>query len=291
MNACIIDHRAGDLICVLCGTVNKEHIQSVGYHTRTETNVRNVIAVPMRTYVGKRNDGKGSLLQRTLNKNHRQLQLSTDRQLQVLYENCEEIACRMNINKRLLNQAKGLALQFHARDGKPVKKNKVIAAACLCIACRRMGMGRSIKEFVQTGLVKKREMGYYLKQVSRFIQVATQGATPAMLLPRYANKLNASHETLCLARGLSDGIRKMNMMGGRSPHSVVALVLYVALRVVEPSRKTPLKHISVAVGIASNTSGHCLEILKEKHAAVRENTHWRKKIYKTRYTRLFVGMQ
>ena len=52
-----------------------------------------------------------------------------------------------------------------------------------------------------------------------------------------------------------------NIIGGRCPHSIICVVIFIVVRTFKPIRKLSLKDISEKVDIAVNTSTHCLHNL------------------------------
>ena len=256
----VLDIREGTRVCTLCATVAEVHIAPTGRRNRSTLHPVIDAKATSNTYVGLNNNFTSSRSQRRLTKLH--TRLNGDRRgLQVLYEACENYGQRLRLPPALINRAKAICCEFQKKNSK-YKKTRLIAGACTCLACRAAGVCRSLKEISRTALVTKKELGQYLQIVAKVLRVQTHGATPTDLLGRYGSTINASFRTVALAKLFAGAIASKNLLGGRSPHSIAAVVLFLACA-TRTERNLSLKDVSEAVGIAPNTSGHCLAMLRD----------------------------
>ena len=174
----------------------------------------------------------------------------------------DELSSRMGISGRVGSYAKCLLKQYLRRSNQPVRKTKILAAVLTLMASRRLGRDRSFESFVQSGLVRKRELGLHFKKLSKIMNIRTTGCNPSILMKPYFScfdmtpkeRRRAEVELRCIIKG--------NKLGGRSPKSLIAVALYKVLQL----RASPvnLQQISSTLGIAPNTSLHCLSLLYKK---------------------------
>ena len=188
------------------------------------------------------------------------MEYQTERFPFIVKELIEDFVARMNLSKRVCMYANALVSKYMARKDQPVRKTKILAAVFTFMACRRVGCDRSFQDFVDTGLVRKRELGLHYKRLSKLMKIKTAGANPCQLMKHYYHRFQmTTKERIKAERALKD-ILQSNVLGGRSPKSLMSVALYRVLK----TRPMSIQEISRRLGLASNTSNHCLNILYKK---------------------------
>jgi len=273
----IIDYTHASTVCSNCGLEVRNRMRIDGNKYRDAEHacgIKRSEQIGLATYIGTfchDRTPKDGDMQRKRNKNKRHrnyihkmhqriaMDYHTERYLYMIYAQIEEISFRLQLVERLINCAKRYAKEYHQQHNKPVKKVKSIAAACVCFSCRLCNCPRSLKEIVSTGIVSMRDLVKHLKVLTPILRIKKKMVDPCMLMNRHMSQFRFTFQQKRKAKELATLIQDMNILGGRSPHSIVAVVLYIVCSMYEMSFS--LKDVSEQVDIAVNTSGHCLDIV------------------------------
>ena len=274
----VVDPKTGTLICTTCGNVLVSNMRvsshySYKYGPNEFTRVGSQVKTSyIGTTYGTRRGQEGKLMdakkkRKKLNRYQNMISMNyKDERFQIIISRTiEEFQERMNLNRRIIVHANGIAKAYYKLKKYPIRKTKIIAAVCVCLACRKLKVDRTYKEFAQTGMIKKKELGTYVKVLSRLLNIRTQGADPVRLINRFGSHFNLVFVRKKRIKRLIEFIMVNNLVGGRCPHSILCVCLYVDYQVSKPLKQILLGEISQKMEIAVNTSSHCMiHLMKNK---------------------------
>ena len=272
----VLDHVRGEATCRTCARVIRSNICRVdGFaYKHGGSNLRSSpvsLTSKIGTYCNDRRPTCGDGARKRLHNHVRQRKLErlqnqvmmdyhTERFPYLVNELIDEFVSRMDLSKRVQTYAKAMMSRYVTMKKQPVRKTKVLAAVFTFMGCRRLGCDRPYQDFVDTGLVRKRELGLHYKKLIRVMSVTSHGSNPPKLMKRYFHHFNMTTKERVQANNALQKIIESNRLGGRSPKSLITIALYTVLK----SRPLSLSDISRKLGLACNTSNHCLSLLYKK---------------------------
>ena len=267
----VVDSKTGTLICTTCGNVLRSNMRVSSHYSYKygPNEFSNVGSQVKTTYIGTtygtRRGQEGKLMdakkrRKKLNRYQNMISMNyKDERFQIIISRMiDEFQEKMNLNRRITVHANGIAQAYYKLKKYPIRKTKIIAAVCVCLACRRLKVDRTYKEFAQTGLIKKKELGTYVKVLSRLLNIRTQGADPGRLINRFGSQFDLIFQRKQRIKTLIKYIMAHNLVGGRCPHSILCVCLFVDYHVSTPIKHVILGEISQKMEIAVNTSSHCM---------------------------------
>jgi len=206
----------------------------------------------------------------------------TERSFHNVYVMIDDICDSLQLGERVGRKAKHLYRCYRTKRGR-IKKVRILASVLVHLAARTLHVGRTLKEFGEkTGQITVGELGEYTKIMSRELHLSTFGATNTQMLRRYASELGLARQVV-VRRGLPihAKIMKSNILGGRNPHSIISVVLFLLVRLYLPKMEMSLKKICNHLQISLNTSQHCLQrVVKELSSSWDDLPTWENVLYK-----------
>ena len=147
--------------------------------------------------------------------------------LQALNE-LNRLASQLGIPKAAIDEA--LAIYEKVLDKGLVKGRSVeaIVAACLHMACRKLGIPRSLDEIAQFTKASKKEIARCFRLIARELGVKLPLADPKMYVPRIIEQLKLSGEILREAMKILDEAKKKGLTAGKDPAGLAAAAVYIA---------------------------------------------------------------
>jgi len=102
----------------------------------------------------------------------------------------EKLAEDMSMTTRIRNNAKICYHQINKKHKKKTKKDELLAAVCIAIACRQSSVSRSFKELAQRcSNVTRKELGRAFKTYTRLLTNVNTHFKMEEMVPRYASRL------------------------------------------------------------------------------------------------------
>uniref|UniRef100_A0AC35UHY7 Transcription initiation factor IIB n=1 Tax=Rhabditophanes sp. KR3021 TaxID=114890 RepID=A0AC35UHY7_9BILA len=270
----IEDHRAGDVICPKCGTVVGDRCVDVGTEWRSFSNEKSGndpsrVGAPENNLLGgsdlsttmaftynstSYDEGLASAQRRTSNNGDKQMQQA----LKTIGELCE----RMKINKKVKDMA--------GRNFRSVLDSKILkgknseaqAAACLYIACRQAEVARTFKEICAACNVSKKEIGKCFRVIMKENKTNLGTVNSSDYMARFCSLLELPPNTKNAAIHIIENSKKFDLVAGRSPVSIAAAAIYMAVNgtFAQGKGKTP-NEISEVTGAAEVTVKQTYKLL------------------------------
>lgn len=257
------DHAAGDMICPRCGLVVGDRIIDVTSEWRTFSNndgsnksdpsrvgasedpllggsdLTTFIALPDRSSA------------KTGSYKNRPIISSAKRVLLTAFRSVDEMADRAHLSRVVSDRAKLYYKQ--AQDSGRVKFNQqdAIAAACLFIACRQEGLGRTFKEICAISNTSAKVMGRYYYKIKPLLGIRVQQSSMTDFIPRFCAQLDLPIQAQTAVAHVARTAVEASAFSRRSPLSVVAAAIYLVCQASD-AKKTS-QEVGEVAGVADVT--------------------------------------
>ncbi|KAL9107486.1 MAG: hypothetical protein Q9227_007587 [Pyrenula ochraceoflavens] len=208
----------------------------------------------------------GQMLSRAQN---RQLENKSNKALQKAYididHKCDGFAIPANVKNTAKSYYKATQ-DGNAFKGKPVE---VIIAACIFLACRQCGVGRSFNEIFSMTSVPKKDIGRLFKKLESYLSTqdhrvlnvqSTAGTQPTELFGRFCNMLNLPHHVAITSHRLAE--KADDVLAGRSPLSIVSACIYFISNLI--GRGKSAKEISKVAKVSDGTIRNAYKLLYKR---------------------------
>ncbi len=145
----------------------------------------------------------------------------------------ERVASRLKLPDIVLKEAIALYQRASSKDLSVGRDNLSMIYASLYASCMIHDLPKTPLEVVFRSEVNRHKMLRSYKLLKQELGIRTKPIDVMDLLPRFANKLDISQETLTMALQLASKIKGTRVALGRHPRTLVASVLYVACKMNE----------------------------------------------------------
>jgi transcription initiation factor TFIIB len=247
----ITDVESGEIICNKCGIVIAErieesnqqwHIFSAGELSReTRTGAPSTLARHDRglyTVIGQSNrDAAGiridylmhSRMQRIRKWDHRtQVVKPQDRSLQQAFMGLGQLKHRLQLSEAAVEKA--AYLYRKAQQNRLIRGRTIsgVLSAAVYIACREMGVPRSLKEIASVTNNKVKEISQDYRLLYFKLDLKVPNVDPLKYISKIASKVGLSEITKYHAAEMLNNIIKEGKSAGKDPMGLAATVLYLA---------------------------------------------------------------
>ncbi|KAF2644603.1 transcription initiation factor-like protein iib [Massarina eburnea CBS 473.64] len=303
---------SGDTICGSCGRVLSEHNLDYRSEWRTFSNDDQNNDDPSRVGDAANPLLHGSQLQTEIsfgdgNMRHRDLARAqnknnldkTNKSLQTAYSSIGAYCDTLQMSRTVADTAKIL---FKMADDAKIFKGKsqdAVIAACIFIACRQEGVGRSFREIFKLTNVSKKEIGRTYKTLESFVHQQqlkdgsgnkaagsgavinssafkhTQATSAAELIIRACSKLGLDNTTSIVAQECAERVTANHVAAGRSPLSITGACIYLVANIMGHP-KTP-KEIGQAVDVSDGTIRTAYKLIHASLSVVVDEAGWTKR--------------
>ncbi|GMH29167.1 hypothetical protein Nepgr_031010 [Nepenthes gracilis] len=265
----VVDHAAGDTVCLECGLVLESHSIDETSEWRTfanETGDNDPVRVGgpsnplladggLSTVISKPNGATGDFLTTSLGR-WQNRGSNPDRSLIQAFKTIAIMADRLGLVATIKDRANEIYKKVE--DQKPLRgrNQDAILAACLYIACRQEDKPRTVKEIcsVANGATKKeigRAKEYIVKQLEVEMGQSMEMGTihAGDFLRRFCSHLGMTNQAMKAAQEAVQKSEELDIR--RSPISIAAAIIYMIAQLSD--EKKLLKDISLATGVAEGT--------------------------------------
>jgi len=260
----IEDIKAGDLICPRCGLVVAERVidfQSEWRSFANDTDSKDMSRVGEVESNLKSETETSITIQQSTNVRHldehgnplyksRSTLSSSDRTLKTAHSNIRAMGDRINLPKSITDEAMSLFKQVHESKQLRGRNNEAVATSCLFMACRKMKVPRTFKEICAVSNVSKKDIGKIFKKIVHILSTSVGNATGEDFMARFCYQLGIP-KLEKIAKEISKKALDDNMVAGRSPVSIAAASIYMALLAM--GIKKEKKDIGEVAGVAEGT--------------------------------------
>jgi len=255
-NQIITDTESGEIICSKCGQVISDEIQETGPEWRNfasspssdESNDRRSrIGMPtslarhdmgLSTIIGRTDrDASGQKIDAPMRSTMERLKTwdlrtqthtPTDRSLRQAFSQLDVLKDKLGLPDAVIEKAAYIyrkAQERHLVRGRTVSG---ILAASIYVACREMGISRTLKDIAAYSNVKLKEVARSYRLLYLELDLKIPIINPMKCIARVANKANLSERTKRQAAEIMNNVTKREISVGKDPMGLAASVLYLA---------------------------------------------------------------
>lgn len=264
----VLDHAAGDTVCMECGLVLEAHSIDETSEWRTFAN-ESADNDPVRvggpsnplltdgglaTVISKPNGAQGDFLSSLGRWQNRGS--NPDRSLILAFRTIATMADRLGLVSTIKDRANEIYKKVEDLKSIRGRNQDAILAACLYIACRQEDKPRTVKEIcsVANGASKKeigRAKEFIVKQLEEEMGKSMEMGTihAGDFLRRFCSHLGMGNQSV---KAATEAVKKSEELDiRRSPISIAAAAIYMISQLSDD--KKPLKDISRVTGVAEGT--------------------------------------
>lgn len=279
----VTDLSAGDVVCRDCGMILGERIIDDTPEWRTFANDDRGGDPAAKSRVGEAADARlndvslSSYLVDTkpnktsvgdIGRTHKRPNISSDsakvKRMKRNMDRVTEVADAMALPKLIVETAldlyaeaekKGVNMRGPEKESMPV--------AVLFIACRKVGMARSLKEMEEATGVPKKRIGKSFLTLNRALDIELTQPTTEEYVRRFCSRLGLPFKTQSIANDVAKKADSLGLSTGKSPIAVAASVIYLVAAYTDAKRS--LQEISDVTMIGEkNMKVVCKELNKSR---------------------------
>lgn len=290
----IEDCQAGDLVCSGCGLVIGDRVVDVGAEWRTFSNdtmlnksrvgaEENILydGMDLATVIGSTSSSVAYDENGERKYRNKKYLSSSQRTLVCGFKEIAEMAEKLNTTRPVIESGQLIFKKIQTKQALKGRSNEAIAAACLYVAYRKDSVPRTFKEICAVSKASKRDIGKCYKVISKEIGEVVMHTSIADYIPRFVAHLNLSTRIENQARTIIETIDEIGILLGRSPTTIAALGIFLAIEREEIAKngkadflsdensltnRKILKQISEVTGAAESTIRDVYQILRSQAA-------------------------
>jgi transcription initiation factor TFIIB len=177
---------------------------------------------------------------------------STDRNLVVAFSELDILKDKLGLSDGLIER---IAYMYRKAQEKGLTRGRTISAilgAAIYIACREIGIPRTLKDIAAASNVKRKDIAKNCRLIIRELDLRVPMADPMKCIVKIANKANLSEKITRQAMNMMTEIIKSKISAGKHPMSFAATVLYISSLRAGEKNVTQLD-IATAAGVTEVT--------------------------------------
>jgi transcription initiation factor TFIIB len=272
----VTDAESGEIICSKCGQVISDKIQEIQPEWRnfgsSDGSSADRSRIGMSTSLARHDMGLSTIIGRTdrdasgqkIDAAMRstmerlrtwdlrtQTQTPTDRSLKQAFSQLDVLKDKLGLPDAVVEKAAYIyrkAQERHLVRGRTVSG---ILAAAVYIACREMGISRTLKDMSVYSNVKLKEVARSYRLLYLELDLKIPTVNPMKYIARVANKANLSEKTKRQAAEIMNNVIKREISTGKDPMGLAASVLYVSC--IKTGENRTQSSISKAAGVTEVT--------------------------------------
>ena len=284
----ITDAESGEIVCGKCGQVISDKIQEVQPEWRNfalssdgSSNDRSRIGMStslarhdmgLSTVIGRTDrDASGQKLDAAMRSTMERLRTwdtrtkvhtPTDRSLKQAFSQLDVLKDKLGLPDAVVEKAAYIyrkAQERHLVRGRTVSG---ILAAAVYIACREMGISRTLKDMSAHSDVKLKEVARSYRLLYLELDLKIPVVNPTKYIARVANRASLSEKTKRQAAEIMNNVTKREISTGKDPMGLAAAVLYLAS--LNTGENITQANIADAAGVTEVTIRNRVKDLKRQ---------------------------
>ena len=282
----ITDFEAGELICSDCGMVISDNIQENNRPERhafniMELNDRSRTGAPttlarhdmgLATVIGNGdNDASGTkinvAMRSTMNRLRTwdfrtQHQASNDRNLQQAFTELDKLKDKLGLSDAAVQKTAYIYRKLQKRGYVRGRSILSVLAAAIYIACREIGISRTIKDIAAISNIRRKELARIYRLLVFELDIKIPMVDPMKCIGKVANKANLNENIVRQAVNIMKDLNNREISAGKNPMVLAATVLYLSC--FKSGQNITQDDISHAAGITGVTLRNRLNDLNNK---------------------------
>ncbi|MFL6406837.1 MAG: transcription initiation factor IIB family protein [Nitrososphaeraceae archaeon] len=281
-NQIITDSDSGELICSKCGQVISDKVeqegpewrnfdllassmgQSNGSNSRSRVGMSTSLArhdMGLSTIIGRTDrDASGQKIDAAMRTTmdrlrfwdyRTQIRSATDRNLRNAFFKLDILKDRLGLSDSVVEKAAYIYRKTQERGLVRGRTISGVLAAAIYIACREMGISRTLKDIAAYSDVKLKEVAKSYRLLCIELDLKVPIVDPIKYIAKVANKANLSEKTKRQAAEIMNNITKREISAGKNPMGLAASVLYMSS--LKTGENITQGHLSDAAGVTEVT--------------------------------------
>jgi transcription initiation factor TFIIB len=285
----ITDVESGEVICGNCGTVITDKAQDTTSPERrtfrveekdnkARTGAPTSLAVHdmgLSTIIGRTNrDASGQILDASMRSTIERLRTwdariqvhnSEGRNLRQAFQQLDTLKDKLGLSDAIVEKT---AYIYRKAYEKQLPRGKTIAGvltAAMYIACRDMGIPRTLKEISTISNIKRKDIARNYRMLVFELDIIIPIVDPMNCIIRIANKVKLSDKTKRHAIRMMNNIAKEEMIlsAGKNPMGFAASVLYLASIITKDDDNVTQMELAEAAGVTEVTIRNICKSLRK----------------------------
>src|SRR5918912_1371660 len=279
-NQIITDNESGELICSKCGQVISDKIQQTGPEWRNfgpassagESNGSSRSRIGMSTSLARHDMGLSTIIGRTdrdasgqkidaamrstmdrlrVWDYRTQIHSATDRNLRNAFFKLDILKDKLGLSDTVIEKAAYIYRKAQERGLVRGRTISGVLAAAIYIACREMGISRTLKDIASYSNVKFKEATKSYRLLLLELDLKVPIVDPMKYIAKVANQANLSEKTKRQAAEIMNNISQREISTGKNPMGLAASVLYMSS--IKTGENITQGNLSDAAGVTEVT--------------------------------------
>jgi transcription initiation factor TFIIB len=266
---------SGEIVCQHCGAVISDRTVEKSSEWRTfvtstasrEGDDQNRTGMPyslarsdmgLSTVIGRTNkDARGSKINSSMLSaidrlrtwdSRTQVYTSTDKNLTQAFTQLDTLKDKLGLSDVIVEKT---AYIFRKAEERALLRGRAISsilAAAVYIACREMGMPRTLSEIASSSNIKLRTLAMDYRLLVKKLDLKIPSVDPIICIAKIANKANLTEKTKRHAMDMMYDVIKREISAGKRPMALAASVIY--LSAIDTAENKTQRDIAQAAGVS-----------------------------------------
>jgi transcription initiation factor TFIIB len=248
----ITDNESGEIICRNCGMVMLDNVQETrpewrSFTTDEANNSRSRTGMPtslarhdkgLATIIGRTNkDASGQVLDAAMRTTMERLRTwdfrtqahtSTDRNLRQAFSELDRLKDKLGLPDSVIEKTAYIYRKVQERGLVRGRTISSVLAAAAYIACREMGMSRTLDDIAHLNNIKHKELARTFRLLVLELDLKVPMIDPMKCVVKVANKAKLSEKTKRQAMNIMHDIVKSGVSAGKDPMGLAGSVIYMS---------------------------------------------------------------
>jgi len=248
----ITDTESGEIICRNCGMVMLDNVQETrpewrSFTTEEANNSRSRTGMPtslarhdkgLATIIGRTNkDASGQVLDAAMRTTMERLRTwdfrtqahtSTDRNLRQAFSELDRLKDKLGLPDSVIEKTAYIYRKVQERGLVRGRTISSVLAAAAYIACREMGMSRTLDDIAHLNNIKHKELARTFRLLVLELDLKVPMIDPMKCVVKVANKAKLSEKTKRQAMNIMHNIIKSGVSAGKDPMGLAGSVIYMS---------------------------------------------------------------
>jgi transcription initiation factor TFIIB len=248
----ITDTESGEIICRNCGMVMLDNVQETrpewrSFTTDDANNTRSRTGMPtslarhdkgLATIIGRANkDASGQVLDADMRTTMERLRTwdfrtqahtSTDRNLRQAFSELNRLKDKLGLPDSVIEKTAYIYRKVQERGLVRGRTISSVLAAAAYIACREMGMSRTLDDIAHLNNIKHKELARTFRLLVLELDLKVPMIDPMKCVVKVANKARLSEKTKRQAINIMHDIIKSGVSAGKDPMGLAGSVIYMS---------------------------------------------------------------
>src|ERR687886_1940549 len=284
-NQIITDSESGELICSRCGQVMSSKVQQEGPEWRNfdplssgDSSSRSRVGMStslarhdmgLSTIIGRTDrDASGQKIDAAMRSTmdrlrvwdyRTQIHSATDRNLRNAFFKLDILKDRLGLSNSIVEKSAYIYRKAQERGLVRGRTIPGVLAAAIYIACREMGISRTLKDIAAYSDVKFKEVAKSYRLLCIELDLKVPIIDPMKYIAKVANKANLSEKTKRQAAEIMNNVTKREISTGKNPMGLAASVLYMSS--LKTGENITQSNLSNAAGVSEVTLRAAYKVL------------------------------